>query len=69
MMAPSLTTIELPHYEMGYWATLKLISLIERRRLDDLKLLPTNAPIPSLDRIHAQVKCVLIEKESVVGHS
>jgi len=28
-LEPQLTTVELPHYEMGYWATRKLVSLIE----------------------------------------
>ena len=54
--SPQLTTVELPHYEMGYWAACKLISMIA-----------TRAPIPPLDSpIPARIHCTLIEKESVV---
>lgn len=30
ILSPALTSVELPHYEMGYWSVRKLISLIER---------------------------------------
>ena len=30
ILSPALTSVELPHYEMGYWSARKLISLIER---------------------------------------
>ena len=33
-LEPQLTTVELPHYEMGYWAACKLISMIERKPVD-----------------------------------
>ncbi|PJM73666.1 LacI family transcriptional regulator [Bifidobacterium primatium] len=64
-LAPRLTTMDLPHYEMGYWATLKLVSLIERRtpRID---LPHTTSPLPSLDDHDARIRCTLIRKESVV---
>lgn len=31
ILSPQLTSIELPHYEMGYWGVRKLVSLIEAR--------------------------------------
>lgn len=63
--APDLTTVELPHYEMGYWAAYKLISLIEGR--DPEPDLPeTTAGIPSLDSpLPVRIHCMLIEKNSV----
>lgn len=65
--SPQLTTVELPHYEMGYWAACKLISMIEGRSLDDVPMPATRAPIPPLDSpIPARIHCTLIEKESVV---
>lgn len=65
---PQLTTVELPHYEMGYWATCKLVSMIEQRDLHDLALPRTTAPLPPLDApIPAKIHCTLIEKESVRG--
>lgn len=30
ILNPALTSVELPHYEMGYWSVRKLVSLIER---------------------------------------
>ena len=30
ILNPVLTSVELPHYEMGYWSVRKLVSLIER---------------------------------------
>ena len=66
--SPQLTTVELPHYEMGYWAACKLISMIEGRSLDDVPMPATRAPIPPLDSpIPARIHCALIEKESVAG--
>ena len=47
-LEPQLTTVELPHYEMGYWATRKLVSLIEGREPDDDEP-ETTAPLPPLD--------------------
>lgn len=65
-LVPRLTTVELPHYEMGYWATAKLVSLIEQRPLDDLQLPHTTAPLPPLDSpVPAKIHCTLIEKDSV----
>ncbi len=65
--SPQLTTVELPHYEMGYWAACKLISMIEGLSLDDVPMPATRAPIPPLESpIPARFHCTLIEKESVV---
>lgn len=35
ILSPSLSSIELPHYEMGYWGVRKLVSLIEDRDIDE----------------------------------
>lgn len=65
-LEPQLTTVELPHYEMGYWAACKLISLIERKPVDSSSWPSTTAPLPPLDSpIPAKIHCALIEKESV----
>lgn len=63
---PELTTIELPHYEMGYWAANKLVSQIEKRPINEDAWPHTTAMMPPLNtpspvRIH----CTLIEKGSV----
>lgn len=64
-LEPQLTTVELPHYEMGYWATRKLVSLIEGREPDDDEP-ETTAPLPPLDTsIPAKIHCTLIDKQSV----
>ncbi|NEG54214.1 LacI family DNA-binding transcriptional regulator [Bifidobacterium platyrrhinorum] len=65
-LSPRLTTVELPHFEMGYWAAAKVVSMIEKRPLDDLDVPDTRAPLPPLDApVPAKVHCTLIEKESV----
>ena len=65
-LEPQLTTVELPHYEMGYWAACKLISLIERKPVDSSSWPSTTAPLPPLDSpIPAKIHCALIEKGSV----
>lgn len=65
-LAPQLTTVELPHFEMGYWSAVKLVSLIEQRPLDDFDWPKTSAPLPPLDApIPAKIRCTLIEKDSV----
>jgi LacI family transcriptional regulator len=59
--------VELPHYEMGFWAVSKLVSLIEENP-SEATLPPTDrdtAPMPLLDSAPAQIHCRLIEKESV----
>ena len=63
---PELTTVELPHYEMGYWAVCKVVSMIENRTIDSATLPDTTAPLPPLDGPdEVQVHCTLIEKDSV----
>lgn len=65
-LEPQLTTVELPHYEMGYWAASKIISLIEHRPIKDFDAVQTTAPMPPLNAASpAQVHCTLIEKASV----
>ena len=48
-LEPMLTTVELPHFEMGYWAVAKLVSIIEGRSMDDVSWPATTAP-PAADR-------------------
>ncbi|WP_314688179.1 LacI family DNA-binding transcriptional regulator [uncultured Bifidobacterium sp.] len=65
-LEPQLTTIELPHYEMGYWAACRLISMIEGHDIDCSHWPQTNAPMPPLDApIPATIHCTLIDKGSV----
>ena len=65
-LEPMLTTVELPHFEMGYWAVAKLVSIIERRSMDDVSRPATTAPLPPIDApIPAKIHCTLIEKASV----
>lgn len=75
---PRLTTVELPHYEMGYWAVSKLISLIEgddrssssvlHRNGQDTALPASTVPIPSLEaKTPVRIHCAIIEKESIVS--
>ena len=65
-LAPTLTTVELPHFEMGYWAVAKLVSIIENREMEDVAMPETTAPLPPIDApIPAKIHCTLIEKASV----
>lgn len=50
-LEPQLTTVELPHYERGYWATRKLVSLIEGREPDDDEP-ETTAPPAAVGRLN-----------------
>lgn len=70
-LAPRLTTVELPHYEMGYWAAVKLVSMIEPDRdLAAFERPKTTAPLPALDvPMPAKIHCTLVEKESVRGEN
>ncbi|AKV55046.1 LacI family transcriptional regulator [Bifidobacterium actinocoloniiforme DSM 22766] len=70
-LAPRLTTIELPHYEMGYWAVYKLVSIIEGKTLemDEAEAPGARAPLPALDvPSPALIHCRLVEKDSVASH-
>ena len=65
-LEPQLTTVELPHFEMGYWAATKLISIIENRPMNDIEWPKTTAPLPPIDApIPAKIHCTLLEKGSV----
>lgn len=65
---PRLTSIELPHYEMGYWGACKLISMIEGRDMADaLDAVTTRAVLPDLSVDRGRIRCALVEKESVAG--
>ncbi len=64
---PQLTTIELPHYEMGYWAACKLIAQLEGKTEEDFALPQTTAALPSVSlNDDVFITCTLIEKESIV---
>ncbi|MBT1181670.1 LacI family DNA-binding transcriptional regulator [Bifidobacterium sp. CP2] len=66
---PPLSTVELPHYEMGYWAVGKLVSMIEGEQVDPF---PRNGypvdrvPPPPLTDHTAKLDCKLIVKQSWV---
>jgi len=63
---PRLTTVELPHYEMGYWAVCRLVSEIEHRPPSSFIMPATTAQMPALDApAPASIHCTLINKESV----
>ncbi|MDY3125800.1 LacI family DNA-binding transcriptional regulator [Bifidobacterium mongoliense] len=51
--------------EMGYWGILKLVEIVEGRRLDDARIPTMRAPLPSLDERAAEIPCTLVDKESV----
>lgn len=64
--SPQLTTVELPHYEMGYWAATKLISLLSDSPRAEVQWPHTTAPMPPLDTpTPAMIHCTLIERDSV----
>lgn len=63
-MAPPLSTIELPHYEMGFWAVRRLLAQINPRRAA-LPLPDTRAVLPPLDQADGvRIHCALIRKGS-----
>jgi LacI family transcriptional regulator len=47
---PGLSTMALPHYEMGRWAVLKLLNELEN---------------PATPRTHEKIPCPLVERQSV----
>lgn len=64
-MAPRLTTVDLPHYEMGYWGAMRLISMIEQ---DDKSAYIPQAlrnTLPNLQEQEAHIHCTLLKKDSV----
>jgi LacI family transcriptional regulator len=63
---PRPTTIELPHYEMGYWGARKLISLIEGHDPKPADTTGMSAEMPALDAENPVfIRCALIERGSV----
>ncbi len=48
-LEPMLTTVELPHFEMGYWAVAKLVSIIEGRSMGQ-RLMASDHRSPAADR-------------------
>lgn len=64
--SPQLTTIELPHYEMGYWAAAKLITMIDSDNTSFQQWPHTTAPLPPLDAPSpVQIHCTMLERDSV----
>ncbi|PJM78520.1 LacI family DNA-binding transcriptional regulator [Bifidobacterium scaligerum] len=66
---PALSTVELPHYEMGYWAVGKLVSMIEGK--EPTPFPKTGYPVdkvqpPPLSEHSPQIECQLRIKQSWV---
>ncbi|RBP98691.1 LacI family transcriptional regulator [Bifidobacterium aemilianum] len=69
-ISPRLTTIELPHYEIGYWSVCKLVSMITGEPVPEDRLPDTIAPLPSMDAPWpVRIRCTLLSKDSVVPHN
>lgn len=74
-LVPRLTTIGLPHYEMGYWAVSKVISLIDPKAGGRIRGRDSCEgrkgpflPLPPLDSASpVRLPCPLIEKGSIVS--
>ncbi|MEE8757631.1 MAG: LacI family DNA-binding transcriptional regulator [Bifidobacterium sp.] len=67
ILFPHLTSIELPHYEMGYWGVRRLVSRIEKRRLENVDVPRTvSVKQPPLGLDHVKMHCAVIKKDSVV---
>lgn len=68
---PALTSVELPHYEMGFWGACKVISMIEGADpIEQERVTPSYnaASMPPLDTDGpARIHCAIVEKESIVG--
>lgn len=63
--APQLTTVELPHYEMGFWSVRRLLDLIGDQEVSSLTWPETKAPFPPLDaQSPVRIHCSLIIKDS-----
>ncbi|MCI1833115.1 MAG: LacI family DNA-binding transcriptional regulator [Bifidobacterium sp.] len=69
-LAPRLTTVALPHYEMGFWAVCTLVSRIEGVAVDVRPSAGLVADMPQFggDGTVA-VRCALVEKDSVAHRS
>lgn len=75
VFSPKLTSIELPHYEMGYWAVLRLIAdlgTVDNADLEaqanELSQQSQYAQLPSIKLQDARIHCRLVEKGSVATH-
>lgn len=69
---PALTSVELPHYEMGFWGACKVISMIEGcDPIAENRATPSYqaATIPTVsgDEWPTLIPCAIIAKQSVVG--
>lgn len=69
---PALTSVELPHYEMGFWGACKVISMIEGGDpITENRATPAyhavTIPTVSGDKSPALIPCAIIAKQSVVG--
>lgn len=68
VLKPRLASVELPHYEMGYWSVYKLVSLVKGHRVGFPDSAPAStllrARLPSLDETRATVDCVLVDGDS-----
>jgi len=54
-LRPALTTVQLPHYEMGAWAAARLLEAID----------PENSEV--LEPTHVQIACPLVIRDSVAS--
>ncbi|NMM95017.1 LacI family DNA-binding transcriptional regulator [Bifidobacterium oedipodis] len=64
---PPLSSVELPHYEMGYWAVGKLVSMLQGETPEPFPCAgyPINrAQLPPLTDNHAKITCQLRIKQS-----
>jgi LacI family transcriptional regulator len=57
---PGLTTMALPHYEMGEWAVAKLLASVERSR---------PAPVGNDRPEHAVLACPIVRRDSVAAEN
>lgn len=68
---PPLSSVELPHYEMGYWAVGKLVSMIEGETVTPFPRAGypvMRAPLPSLAEDTVKIPCQLRIKQSWTRH-
>lgn len=62
---PGLTSVELPHYEMGYWAVKEIISQSEGKKVNDRQIVFPNGAELRMDSPHqALINCALIRRDS-----
>ncbi|MDK8073636.1 LacI family DNA-binding transcriptional regulator [Alloscardovia omnicolens] len=67
-LRPGLTSIELPHYEMGYWAVYKLVEQISQSSIIMQKMTPftSGVQLTQLTPSATAVECAMIRRQSVV---